>query len=235
MNDEADKRRRLGEAAEIARLIWNAAQPLKPSLLDDGRAEELGSALKKAAHWYRLAAQKRPPRERERLKRIRDTAKKLSKLLAEDPETLLRIELEIPRSFDEKKLSELLAENERTQLLVELEIPHSLDRDIVKGVDIIKDAADRALFARDESGEIVQRRRGSAILEERFGSPARLFVCLLAAAYEKATGAKAGVTFNVVTQKIEGPFVRFVSESAGQLSIPLPDEETIKRSTSARR
>jgi hypothetical protein len=208
MNDEADKRRRLGEAAEIARLIWNAAQPLKPSLLDDGRAEELGSALKKAAHWYRLAAQKRPPRESERLKRIRDTAKKLSKLLAEDPETLLRIELEIP---------------------------HSLDRDIVKGVDIIKDAADRALFARDESGEIVQRRRGSAILEERFGSPARLFVCLLAAAYEKATGAKAGVTFNVVTQKIEGPFVRFVSESAGQLSIPFPDEETIKRSTSARR
>ena len=208
MNDEADKRRRLGEAAEIARLIWNTAQPLKPSLLDDGRAEELGSALKKAAHWYRLAAQKRPPRERERLKRIRDTAKKLSKLLAEDPETLLRIELEFS---------------------------HSLDRDIVKGVDIIKDAAERALFARDESGEIVQRRRGSAILEERFGSPARLFVCLLAAAYEKATGAKAGVTFNVVTQKIEGPFVRFVSESAGQLSIPFPDEETIKRSTSARR
>jgi hypothetical protein len=76
--DEADKRRRPGEAAEIARLIWNAAQPLKPSLLNDGRAEELGSALKKAAHWYRLAAQKRPPRERERLKRIRDTAKKLS-------------------------------------------------------------------------------------------------------------------------------------------------------------
>jgi hypothetical protein len=72
---------RTREATEIARLVWNAAQPLKPSVLDDRRAEELGADLSKAAHWYHAAAERRPPRERERLKSIKDTAKKRSELL----------------------------------------------------------------------------------------------------------------------------------------------------------
>jgi hypothetical protein len=209
MNDQPKSNRGLlREAAEIARLIWDAAQPLTPSSLDDGRAEELGSALKNAADWYRIAAQPRPPRERERLERIHRTAKKLSELLAEDAETQLRIEREFP---------------------------HSLDGDVVKAVDIIGDAAERALFAHDDHGEIVRRQRGNAILEERFGSPARLFIRRLAAAYEKATGVKAGVTFNVCTETIEGPFVRLTSEAAARLGIPLPDEETIKRSLDDRK
>jgi hypothetical protein len=157
---------------------------------------------------YRIAAQPRPMRERERLESIHRTAKKLSELLASDAETLLRLEREFP---------------------------HSLDGDVVKAVDIIKDAAERALFARDDSGGIVRRRRGSAILEKQFGSPARLFVRLLAAAYEKAAGAKAGVTFNSYTNIIEGPFVRFVSESSARLGVPVPDEETVKRSLDDRK
>jgi hypothetical protein len=198
----------LREAAEIARLIWDAAQPLTQSVLDDSRAEEFGAALKKAADWYRIAAQPRPPRERRRLERIQGTAKKLSELLTEDAETLLRIEQEFP---------------------------HSFDGDIVKAVDIVRDAAERALFAREESGEVALRRRGSAILEEKFGSPARLFVRRVAAAYEKATGAKAGVTFNAYTGTVEGPFVRLTSKAAARLGIPVPDEETIKRSLDDRK
>jgi hypothetical protein len=198
----------LREAAEIARLVWDAAQPLTPSVLDDRRAEEFGAALKKAADWYRIAAQPRPPRERRRLERIQGTAKKLSELLAEDAETLLRIEREFP---------------------------HSFDGDIVKAVDIVRDAAERALFAREESGEVVLRRRGSAILEEKFGSPARLFVRRVAAAYEKATGAKAGVTFNPYKETIEGPFVRLTSKASARLGVPVPDEETIKRSLDDRK
>jgi hypothetical protein len=233
MNEQPKSDRGLPrEAAEIARLIWDAAQPLTPSVLDDSRAEELGSALKKAADWYHIAAQPRPPRERERLERIHRTAKKLSELLTEDAETLLRIEREILDSFGRATVRGELRRSLDGDII---ESPHPLDGDIVKAVDIIRDAAERALFAREEAGEVVRRRRGSAILEERFGSPARLFVRRLAAAYEEATGAKAGMTFNAYTETIEGPFVRLTSKAAARLGVPVPDEETIKRSLDDRK
>ena len=192
---------------EKARLVWQEAQIPKSKPLTDPQAEELGKALRSAVVWYQTAAEPRPPRERERLEQIQRTAEKLVKLLAGSPKTRVRLKQELPFSYND-----------------------------VGTVSKIGKIAARSLITRDDkTGETVRRRRGGAILEEKFGSAGRLFIRLVAFHYEKVTGKTAGVTFNITNETIEGPFVRFAQESARRFGVPVPDGETIKEAVKGRK
>jgi hypothetical protein len=196
-------RLKVGQAnIETARLVWEKAGLAKSKPLDDPRADELGEGICWAVDHYRMAAEPRPPHEREHLESIRDTAAKLISLIEENPGTRARLEREFPFSYDGEGLD---------------------------AVSVIKEAATRALIARDsETGEEVERRRGGAILEDKFKSPDRLFVRRLARAYQKA-GGKPGVSSEPGTENIRGRFVRFVQESARLFDVPVPGGKTIKR------
>ena len=189
---------------EKARLVWQEAQIPKSKPLTDPQAEKLGKALRGAVVWYQMAAEPRPPREKERLTKIERIAEKLVRLLAESSKTRERLKREFPW--------------------------WSIDHQVFGAVSVIRKAAARALVTCDNTtGEKVSRRRAGAILEEKFGSPGRLFVRRVAKAYLEVTGkSKVGVTFNVYTNAIEGPFVRFAQESARRFGVPVPDSETIK-------
>jgi hypothetical protein len=191
---------------EKARLVWQEAQIPKSKPLTDPQAEKLGKALRGAVVWYQMAAEPRPPREKERLAKIKRTAEKLVKLLASS-KIRIRLNRELPFSYNN-----------------------------VKAVSVIRKAAARALVTCDNTtGEKVSRRRAGAILEEKFDSPGRLFIRLVAVHYEKVTGKTAGVTFNITNETIEGPFVRFAQESARQFGVPAPDGETIKEAVKGRK
>ena len=138
---------------EKARLVWQEAQIPKSKPLTDPQAEKLGKALRSAVDWYQMAAEPRPPREKERLEKIKRTAEKLVRLLASSSKTRVRLKREFPRLVD---------------------IPSG-----VGAVSVIRKAAARALVTCDNTtGEKVSRRRAGAILEEKFGSPGRLFIRL---------------------------------------------------------
>jgi hypothetical protein len=193
-----------------ARLVWQEAQILKSKPLTDPQAEKLGKALRSAVRWYQTAAEPRPPREKEQLEKIKRTAEKLVRLLASSSKTRVRLKREFP--------------------LVAGRYQWATDHQVLGAVSVIRKAAARALVTCDNTtGEKVSRRRAGAILEEKFGSPGRLFVRRVAKAYLEVTGkSKVGVTFNAHTNVIEGPFVRFAQESARRFGVPAPDGETIK-------
>jgi hypothetical protein len=192
---------------EKARLVWQEAQIPKSKPLTDPQAEKLGKALRGAVVWYQMAAEPRPPREKERLAKIKRTAGKLVKLLASS-KIRIRLNRESPFSYNN-----------------------------VKAVSVIRKAAARALVTCDSTtGEKVSRRRAGAILEEKFGSAGRLFIQRVAKAYLEVTGkSKVGVTFNAHTNAREGPFVRFAQESARRFGVPVPDGETIKEAVKGRK
>jgi hypothetical protein len=189
---------------EKARLVWQEAQIPKSKPLTDPQAEKLGKALRSAVEWYQKAAEPRPPREKERLTKIERIAEKLVRLLAESSKTRERLKREFPW--------------------------WSIDHQVFGAVSVIRKAAARAQVISDNTtGEKVSRRRAGAILQEKFGSPGRLFVRRVAKAYLEVTGkSKVGVTFNAYTNAIKGPFVRFAQESARRFGVPAPDSETIK-------
>jgi hypothetical protein len=195
---------------EKARLVWQEAQIPKSKPLTDPQAEKLGKALRGAVVWYQMAAEPRPPRERERLAQIERAAEKLVRLLA--------------------------GSSSKTRVRLKWEFPWSIDHKVLGAPSVIRKAAARALVTCDNTtGEKVSRRRAGAILEEKFDSPGRLFIRLVAVHYEKVTGKTAGVTFNEYKQTIEGPFVRFAQESARRFGVPVPDGETIKEAVKGRK
>jgi hypothetical protein len=201
---------------EKARLVWQEAQIPKSKPLTDPQAEKLGKALRSAVVWYQMAAEPRPPREKEQLTKIERAAEKLVRLLADSStKTRERLKREFPWSIDHQ-----WQEFGKTR--------H--EHQVFGAVSVIRKAAARALVTCDNTtGEKVSRRRGGAILEEKFGSPGRLFVRRVAKAYLEVTGkSKVGVTFNAYTNAIKGPFVRFAQESARRFGVPAPDSETIK-------
>jgi hypothetical protein len=68
---------------EKARLVWQETQIPKSKPLTDPQAEKLGKALRSAVVWYQMAAEPRPPREKEQLEKIKRAAEKLVRLLAD--------------------------------------------------------------------------------------------------------------------------------------------------------
>jgi hypothetical protein len=207
---------------EKARLVWQEAQIPKSKPLTDPQAEKLGKALRSAVVWYQMAAEPRPPREKEQLTKIERAAEKLVRLLADSStKTRERLKREFPWSIDHQ-----WQEFGKTR--------H--EHQVFGAVSVIRKAAARALVTCDNTtGEKVSRRRGGAILEEKFGSPGRLFIRCVAVHYEKVTGKTAGVTFNEYKQTIEGPFVRFAQESARRFGVPVPSGETIKEAMKGRK
>ena len=75
----------MNDYAAKAHSIWAKAFP-EAKALDDSEAANLGRKLRWAADWYH-AARAPSPLEKERLGKIERAAEKLSRLLAESPET----------------------------------------------------------------------------------------------------------------------------------------------------
>jgi hypothetical protein len=165
--------------AEKARLVWQEAQIPKSKPLTDPQAEKLGKALRLAVEWYQRAGEQRPAREKEQLAKIKRTAEKLVRLLASSSETRVRLKREFPG--------------------------WSIDRRVLGSVSVIRKAAVRAqVYTDNTTGEKVSRRRGGAVLEEKFGSPGRLFIQRVAVHYEKVTGKQPGLPSTLTKERSRG-------------------------------
>jgi hypothetical protein len=208
---------------EKARLVWQEAQIPKSKPLTDPQAEKLGKALRSAVVWYQMAAEPRPPREKEQLEKIKRAAEKLVRLLADSSKTRERLKREFPWWSIDHQWQEFGKPRH--------------EHPVFGAVSVIRKAAARALVTSDNTtGEKVSRRRAGAILKEKFDSPGRLFIRRVAKAYLEVTGkSKVGVTFNAYTNAIKGPFVRFAQESARRFGVPVPSGETIKEAVKGRK
>lgn len=196
--------------AEKARLVWKAAFPKAPRIADE-TAFHLGKKLARAVEWYRIAETNRPPRERERLENIERIAKKLARLLAESSGTRDRLEEFWPMYFGRR------IDLQQARL----------------GIASIRKTARRARIVETPT-ETVRRKGGGAALRTMFGSPQRLFILRVAAAYEEATGKKAKVSRNTLGE-LGGPFVRFTKEAATRFGLEKPSAETIKEALRRRK
>ncbi|HZZ22548.1 MAG TPA: hypothetical protein VFE60_08255 [Roseiarcus sp.] len=101
----------------------------------------------------------------------------------------------------------------------------SLD-ELISGLQLLTDAAQKI------AAEI---KRKSSRKSPKGNSPLDRFIFQLADCYERFAGKQAGASVQTLDNRIGGPFVRFVQETARQFSGPEPSGSAIRAALIKRR